>query len=70
MSIELINQEMSREEAIAILKEIAEWSEESSAYLSTGTDWAKGYRAGIFQAKEIVSSMLSTKHTDAKSLGI
>jgi hypothetical protein len=50
---------MSREEAIELLKEIADWTEQSISYLSTRTDWARGYRDGIFQAKDIVRNIIN-----------
>lgn len=36
------------------MSQILEWLDGSTAYLSTGADYAKGYKAGIEQAKEII----------------
>lgn len=44
-----------------ILKEIIEWLNNDTSYLSTRTDYAKGYKNGIIGAKEIVESIIK-KH--------
>lgn len=41
-----------------ILKEIIEWLNNDTSYLSTRTDYAKGYKNGIICAKEIVESII------------
>lgn len=41
-----------------ILQEIIEWLGNDTSYLSTGTDYAKGYKDGIERAKEIVESII------------
>lgn len=41
-----------------ILKEIIEWLNNDTSYLSTRTDYAKGYKNGIIYAKEIVESII------------
>jgi len=41
------------------LKEIMEWANSSHAYLSTRTDYGRGYKAGISRAKEIIYEILS-----------
>lgn len=41
-----------------ILKEIIEWLNNDTSYLSTRTDYAKGYKNGIIRAKEIVESII------------
>lgn len=43
-----------------ILKEIIEWLNNDTSYLSTRTDYAKGYKNGIICAKEIVESIIKT----------
>lgn len=40
------------------LQEIYEWANESSAYLSNASGYARGYRNGIFAAKEIVLEII------------
>lgn len=47
--------------ATDILYEIRNWVVQSSSYLSESTDYAKGYKAGIIQAKEIVKKMIQTE---------
>jgi hypothetical protein len=44
-----------------ILKEIIEWLNNDTSYLSTRTDYAKGYKNGIIYTKEIVESIIK-KH--------
>lgn len=41
------------------LNEIIDWIDGSTAYLSTRTEFAKGYKEGIEQAKEIVRSIIN-----------
>lgn len=41
-----------------ILQEIIEWLGNDTSYLSTRTDYAKGYKDGIEQAKVIVESII------------
>lgn len=41
-----------------ILKEIIEWLNNDTSYLSTRTNYAKGYKNGIICAKEIVESII------------
>lgn len=41
-----------------ILQEIIEWLGNDTSYLSTRTDYAKGYKDGIERAKEIVESII------------
>lgn len=43
-----------------ILKEIIEWLNNDTSYLSTRTDYAKGYKNGIICAKEIIESIIKT----------
>lgn len=42
-----------------ILQEIIEWLGNDTSYLSTRTDYARGYKDGIEQAKEIVESIIN-----------
>jgi len=42
-----------------IVKEISEWANSSHSYLSDGCQYAKGYKAGVAQAKDIVKRKLS-----------
>lgn len=44
-----------------ILQEIIEWLGNDTSYLSTRTDYAKGYKQGIKMSKEIVESIIN-KH--------
>ena len=44
-----------------VLEKIKAWAEDYPAYLSESVDYAKGYKAGIVQAKEIVKSILEEK---------
>lgn len=44
-----------------ILQEIIEWLGNDTSYLSTKTDYAKGYKQGIKMSKEIVESIIN-KH--------
>lgn len=44
-----------------ILHEIIEWLGNGTGYLSTRTDYARGYKDGIEQAKMIVESIIN-KH--------
>lgn len=41
-----------------ILQEIIEWLGNDTSYLSTRTDYAKGYKDGIERAKEIVENII------------
>ena len=41
-----------------ILRRIEEWANSSSSYLSTRTDYARGFRDGIGRAKDIVLEIL------------
>lgn len=42
-----------------ILKQLQEWLNSSTAYLSTRSDYAKGYKDGIEQAKQIVNDIIN-----------
>ena len=42
-----------------ILKEIIEWLNNDTSYLSTRTDYAKGYKNGIICAKEIINTSVN-----------
>jgi formyltetrahydrofolate synthetase len=42
------------------LEEIKKWVDSSTAYLSTSTEYARGYKDGIEQAKAIVQNILDT----------
>lgn len=47
-----------------ILQEIIEWLGNDTSYLSTRTDYARGYKSGIEQAKEIVKSIINEHNPD------
>ncbi|CDD32229.1 unknown [Bacteroides sp. CAG:714] len=47
-----------------ILQEIIEWLGNSTSYLSTRTDYARGYKDGIDRAKEIVESIINEHNPD------
>lgn len=47
-----------------ILKEIIEWLNNETSYLSTRTDYAKGYKNGIICAKEIVESIIKNHNPE------
>lgn len=42
-----------------ILQEIIEWLGNDTSFLSTRTDYARGYKGGIEQAKMIVGSIIN-----------
>lgn len=43
-----------------ILQEIIEWLSNDTSYLSTRTDYARGYKSGIECAKEIVNGIIKS----------
>ncbi len=43
---------------IKAIEMIQKWLSNSTAYLSTRTDYARGYKAGIEQAKLIIADIL------------
>lgn len=47
-----------------ILQEIIEWLRNDTSYLSTRTDYARGYKDGIERAKEIVESIINEHNPD------
>lgn len=47
-----------------ILQEIIEWLGNDTSYLSTRTDYARGYKDGIEQAKMIVESIINEHNPD------
>lgn len=47
-----------------ILQEIIEWLGNSTSYLSTRTDYSRGYKDGIEQAKMIVESIINEHNSD------
>lgn len=47
-----------------ILQEIIKWLGNDTSYLSTRTDFAKGYKSGIKAAKEIVASIINSHDPD------
>lgn len=49
---------------IEILKEIIRWLGNDTSYLSTRTDYAKGYKDGIERAKEIVEEIINEHDPD------
>lgn len=44
-----------------ILTQIIEWANSSHAYLSVRTPYAKGYKDGISQAKEIILEIINSE---------
>jgi len=46
------------------LKEIMEWVESSHAFLSTRTDYGRGYKDGIARAKEIIEEILADDESE------
>lgn len=47
-----------------ILIEIIRWLGNDTSYLSVRTDYAKGYKEGIEQAKEIIESIINEHDPD------
>lgn len=47
-----------------ILQEIIEWLGNDTRYLSTRTDYARGYKDGIERAKEIVENIINEHASD------
>lgn len=47
-----------------ILQEIIEWLGNDTSYLSTRTDYARGYKDGIDRAKMIVESIINEHDPD------
>ena len=43
-----------------IIQDIIEWLGNDISYLSTRTDYARGYKDGIEHAKEIIESIIKT----------
>lgn len=46
-----------------ILQEIIKWLGNDTSYLSTRTDYARGYKDGIERAKEIIEDIIKS-HDD------
>lgn len=47
-----------------ILQEIIEWLGNDTSYLSTRTDYAKGYKDGIERAKAIIEEIINEHDPD------
>lgn len=47
-----------------ILQEIIEWLGNDTSYLSTRTDYARGYKDGVERAKVIVESIINEYNLD------
>lgn len=47
-----------------ILQDIIKWLGNDTSYLSTKTDYARGHKAGIEQAKMIVESIINEHGPD------
>ena len=47
-----------------ILQEITEWLGNGTSYLSTRTDYARGYKDGIEQAKAIIEEIINEHDPD------
>lgn len=45
-----------------ILTKIIEWANDSHAYLSVRTDYARGYKDGISQCKEIIRVIIDSEN--------
>ena len=45
-----------------ILTKIIEWANSSHTYLSNRTEYAKGYKDGISQAKEIILDIINSEN--------
>ena len=47
-----------------ILQEIIKWLGNDTSYLSTRTDYGRGYKDGIERAKEIVEEIINERAPD------
>lgn len=47
-----------------MLQEIIEWLGNDTSYLSTRTDYGRGYKEGIERAKEIVEEIINERAPD------
>lgn len=47
-----------------VLQEIIQWLNNDTSYLSTRTDYARGYKDGIERAKEIVESIINERNLE------
>ena len=45
-----------------ILTQIIEWAEDSHAYLSESTDYARGYKDGITRAKQLIMEIVNSEN--------
>lgn len=48
-------------EDVDLLTKIIEWAKSSHAYLSTSSEYAKGYKDGISRAKEIILEIINSE---------
>lgn len=46
---------------VDILTKILKWANDSHAYLSNRTEYAKGYKDGISRAKEIILEIINSE---------
>lgn len=46
------------------IQDIIEWLGNDTSYLSTRTDYARGYKDGIERAKEIVENIINEHNPD------
>lgn len=51
---------MTAKEKTYAIKALQEWLDASTAYLSTRTEYARGYKDGIERAKEIVNEIINS----------
>lgn len=51
-----------------VLQEIIQWLNNDTSYLSTRTDYARGYKDGIERAKEIVESIINERNLEIISI--
>ena len=52
---------MTKEQAFQAINELQAWVNNYPSWLSESTDYARGYKAGIMQAMEIVRQIISVK---------
>ncbi len=52
---------LKKEELQQIITELNDTAKESAAYLSQSTDYARGYKDGIYRMKEIMETQIENK---------
>lgn len=48
-------------EDVDLLTKIIEWAKSNHAYLSTSSEYGKGYKDGISRAKEIILEIINSE---------